>query len=167
MNQAISDTRSRIYDFEVTSIDGKAVSMASYRGQVLLIVNVASRCVYTWQYTQLQSLQDKYHAKGFNVLGFPCNQFAQQEPKNNSEIASFCTINFRITFPLFEKIHVNGREAHPLFQHLQSEAKGLWGTKSIKWNFTKFLIDRNGTVTNRFSPSTSPRRLEKHIERLL
>ena len=117
----------------------------------MLIVNVASRCVFTWQYSPLQALYDKYRAQGFTLLGFPCNQFAGQEPKSNQEIESFCSLTYNVSFPMFEKIEVNGANTHPLFAYLKSSAKGLLGSESIKWNFTKFLVDRQGQVTARFS----------------
>lgn len=133
----------------------------------MLIVNVASRCVFTSQYTPLQLLYDKYHERGFTILGFPCNQFAAQESKSNDEIQSFCSLTYDVTFPMFAKIEVNGPNTHPLYAYLKKNARGLLGSESIKWNFTKFLVNRDGQVVSRFSPSTAPSSLERQIEELL
>lgn len=156
-----------IYDIEVQGIDGKPLSMADYAGKVLLIVNTASRCGFTPQYKGLEALHEEYADKGLSVLGFPCNQFGNQEPGNEEEIAQFCSLNFDVKFPLFAKVDVNGKNAHPLFQTLAAEAPGLLGSKSIKWNFTKFLVGRDGQVRERFAPSTDPDSLRESIETLL
>jgi glutathione peroxidase len=156
-----------VYDFTVKTIRGEEKSMADYKGKVLLIVNTASKCGFTPQYKELQELYDEYKDKGFEVLGFPCNQFGQQEPGTESEIESFCQLNYGVTFPLFAKIDVNGANAHPLFVYLTEKAPGILGTKSIKWNFTKFLVDKNGNVVSRFAPKTKPSELKQEIEKLL
>lgn len=156
-----------IYDIEVHTIAGTATSLAAYRNQVLLIVNVASKCGFTPQYAGLEQLYRQYHAKGFAVLGFPCNQFGLQEPGDATEIKSFCTLNYDISFPLFAKIEVNGRQAHPLFEHLKSAQPGVLGTEAIKWNFTKFLVDRQGGVIKRYAPTDTPESITKEIESLL
>ncbi len=155
-----------VYDFTATAIDGRDVSLAEFRGQVLLIVNVASRCGFTPQYAVLEALYRKYHAQGFSVLGFPCDQFLHQEPGDEAEIKNFCSLNYDVTFPLFAKVHVNGPQAHRLFAYLKSLQRGLLGTGTIKWNFTKFLVDRQGRAVQRFSPRTVDK-LEPAIQRLL
>jgi glutathione peroxidase len=141
--------------------------MDSYRGKVLLIVNVASRCGFTPQYAGLQKLYDRFKDRGFEVFGFPCNQFGGQEPGSDAEIGQFCSLNYGVTFPVFSKIQVNGPEAIPLYQFLKKEAPGLLGTEAIKWNFTKFLVDRNGKNIDRFAPTSTPESLESAIEKLL
>lgn len=156
-----------IYDFNLKTIDGKETTLAPYKGKVMLIVNVASKCSYTSQYDGLQALYEKYKDKGLVVLGFPCNQFAHQEPGSEEEIQNFCRVNFGVTFPMFSKIDVNGDNTHPLYQYLKSQQPGILGTEAIKWNFTKFLVDKEGKVLNRFSSSTKPKELEKEIETLL
>jgi glutathione peroxidase len=156
-----------LYDISVQTIDGQTQTLDAYRNQVLLIVNVASECGFTPQYQGLESLYQKYKNKGFVVLGFPCNQFGGQEPGSDSEIQTFCTRKFGVTFPLFSKIDVNGPETHPLYQHLKKEGKGIFGTEAIKWNFTKFLVDSKGQVIERFSSQTQPNALELEIEKLL
>lgn len=156
-----------VYDFSVRRIDGSEQRLADYAGKVLLIVNVASRCGFTPQYAGLEALWRKYRDRGFVVLGFPCNQFAAQEPGSEGEIAHFCRHRYDVTFPLFAKIAVNGKQAHPLYQYLKSAAPGILGTKAIKWNFTKFLVDRQGRVVSRHAPATPPAALEREIERLL
>ena len=156
-----------IYDFEVKSASGESKSMADYRGQVMLIVNTASRCGFTPQYRGLEALYRKYASRGFVVLGFPCNQFGAQEPGDIAEILTFCSLTYDVTFPLFAKIDVNGPGASPLFEHLKGAAKGVLGSESIKWNFTKFLVDRHGTVRGRYAPSTPPERIEEDIEAAL
>jgi glutathione peroxidase len=156
-----------IYDFEVATIDGETQSLDVYRGSVLLIVNVASRCGFTPQYTGLENLYRKYGERGFTVLGFPCDQFRHQEPGNEDEIKAFCQRSYDVTFPLFAKVEVNGRGAHPLYRFLKSARRGLLGTKSIKWNFTKFLIDRDGNVAGRFAPTFRPEKIEKALQRLI
>ncbi len=155
-----------VYDFSPAGIDGRDISLAEFRGQVLLIVNVASRCGFTPQYAALEGLYRKYRTHGFTVLGFPCNQFLRQEPGSADEIQQFCSLTYDVTFPLFAKIQVNGRQTHPLFAHLKSARRGFLGTKSIKWNFTKFLVDQRGRVVRRFSPNTVDD-LEPAIQKLL
>jgi glutathione peroxidase len=156
-----------IYDFEVRDIHGKAVPLSRYKGKVLLIVNTASKCGFTPQYKGLEALHQKYHARGLEVLGFPCNQFGAQEPGTEDEIASFCELNFGVTFPLFAKVDVNGDDAAPLYRHLKQAKPGLLGSEAIKWNFTKFLVDRKGNVVERYAPSTEPDALAGDVEKLL
>jgi len=156
-----------IYDFSVTTIDGEVQSLAAYRGQLLLIVNVASRCGFTPQYAGLESLYRRFQEQGLAVLGFPCDQFGHQEPGDEQEIKSFCSLTYEVTFPLFAKIEVNGAGAHPLYKYLKSERTGLLGSESIKWNFTKFLVNREGEVVQRYAPTDSPEDIEKDIVRLL
>lgn len=158
---------STVYDFSATSLSGDEIPLKQYAGKVLLIVNTASKCGFTPQYSGLEALQEKYGARGFEVLGFPCNQFAGQEPGNAEEIKNFCSLNYNVTFPLFAKVAVNGQEAHPLFRFLKSAKRGLLGSQSIKWNFTKFLVDRNGTVVERYGPTTKPEAIQSRIESLL
>ena len=158
---------STVYDFDVTALDGKPRRMADYRGKTLLIVNVASACGYTPQYTGLEALYRKYHDRGFEVLGFPCNQFGGQEPGSADEIATFCNTKYDVTFPLFAKIDVNGRHAHRLYEHLKAEAPGALGTKAIKWNFTKFLVNANGEVVERYGSSTTPEQIDADVAKLL
>ncbi len=155
-----------IYNFSAPLGTGETRSLGDYRGKALLVVNVASRCGFTPQYTGLQSLRDRFHERGFEVLAFPCDQFGHQEPGSNAEIAQFCQLNYRVTFPLFAKIEVNGRNAHPLFTWLKREKGGLLGS-AIKWNFTKFLLDRTGAVQGRFAPTTTPESLSGKIAALL
>ena len=156
-----------IYDFKVKTIEGRETTLEAYRGKVMLIVNVASKCGYTPQYEGLEALYKKYKEKGLVILGFPCNQFASQEPGSEKEIQNFCRVNFDVTFPLFAKIKVNGEQTHPLYQYLKTQKTGLLGTEGIKWNFTKFLVDREGKVVDRFGSSTKPKSLEKDIKKLL
>ncbi|TYL54929.1 glutathione peroxidase [Nocardioides sp. BGMRC 2183] len=153
-------------DFSATSIDGRDIDLASYDGQVVLVVNTASQCGFTPQYHGLQELQDAYAERGFTVLGFPCDQFGHQEPGSEEEIASFCEKNFGVSFPLFSKIDVNGDDAHPLYQWLKDEHGGVLGDK-IKWNFTKFLLGRDGQVIDRYAPTTKPEKLGGDIEKAL
>lgn len=155
-----------IYDFKVKTIDGKEISLAEYKNKVLLIVNVASKCGYTPQYKGLQQLYTKYKDKGFEILGFPCNQFCSQEPGTNDEIKQFCSTNYGVTFPLFDKIDVNGDNTHPLYKYLKIAKPGFLNA-NIKWNFTKFLIDKNGNVVDRFWSKTTPDSLAVDIEKLL
>lgn len=155
-----------LYDLEVPTAQGDTTTLASFRNQVLLVVNTASKCVFTPQYSGLEQLQERFSSRGFSVLGFPCNQFGGQEPGTAEEIQSFCTLTYGVKFPVFGKVEVNGPGAHPLFQHLTSAKPGLLGSK-IKWNFTKFLVDRNGKVVARFAPQTSPASLEPEIRKLL
>lgn len=158
---------SSIYDYQATRITGEVSSIADYKGQVLLIVNTASKCGFTPQFTGLEAIYEKFKDRGFTVLGFPCNQFLNQDPGNEAEIASFCSLNYGVSFPMFAKIDVNGPGAHPLFQHLASEAPGLLGSQKIKWNFTKFLVSRDGRVLDRYAPTTKPEDLVKDIEKAL
>jgi glutathione peroxidase len=158
---------STVYDFSANSLDGKPVSLRDYTGQVLLVVNTASKCGFTPQYEGLEALYQKYRDRGLTVLGFPCNQFGAQEPGSAEEIGSFCQKNYGVSFPLFEKIDVNGDAAHPLYRWLKSNAKGVLGSEGIKWNFTKFLIDRQGRVVDRFAPTTKPEDLKTNVEALL
>jgi glutathione peroxidase len=155
-----------IYDFTATSLAGEQVPLKRYEGQVLLIVNTASACGFTPQYKGLQALQEQFGPRGFSVLGFPCNQFGSQEPGDARQIEQFCASNYAISFPMFAKVEVNGSGAHPLYQYLKSEKSGLLGA-SIKWNFTKFLVDRSGKVVARHAPTTTPEALKKEIEALL
>ena len=156
-----------VYDFEATDIQGRSTPLSQYQGKVLLIVNTASACGFTPQYKGLQALHEQYADRGLVVLGFPCNQFGAQEKGSDDEIASFCELNFGVSFPLMHKIEVNGDGAHPLYRWLTSEAPGVLGTKSIKWNFTKFLINRDGSQVQRFEPSTTPEELDPILEKLL
>jgi glutathione peroxidase len=156
-----------IYDFRVTTIDGQTETLDSYRDQVLLIVNVASKCGFTPQYAGLEQLYRSYRDDGFSVLGFPCDQFGHQEPGDEAEIRSFCTLNYEVSFPLFAKIEVNGKGAHPLYQYLKSAQKGLLGSESIKWNFTKFLVGRDGSVLKRYAPTDTPESIEGELRPLL
>jgi glutathione peroxidase len=157
---------SSIIDFSARSLAGEDTSLKNFAGKVLLIVNTASACGFTPQYKGLETLQQKFAARGFAVLGFPCNQFGRQEPGSAAEIGQFCETNYAVTFPMFDKIDVNGDNAHPLYQYLRSEKTGLLGS-AIKWNFTKFLIDRSGKVVGRYAPTTTPEQLTKDIEALL
>lgn len=156
-----------IYEIPVQTAGGEIKTLAEYRGQVMLIVNTASKCSFTPQYKGLEALFHKYASQGFVVLGFPCNQFGAQEPGDITEIQNFCSLTYDVTFPLFAKIDVNGPDASPLFQHLKSAAKGVLGSEAIKWNFTKFLVDRHGTVLARYAPTTTPESLERDIEAAL
>jgi len=151
----------------VEAADGTTTDLSRFEGQVLLIVNTASKCGFTPQYEGLEALHSKYKDRGFEVLAFPCNQFGAQEPGNAEEIADFCRLTYDVTFPVYAKIDVNGADAAPLFRHLKSAAKGVLGSEAIKWNFTKFLVDRDGNVVERYAPSTTPEAIEKDIERLL
>jgi len=153
--------------FEATALDGSPVPLARWSGRVRLVVNTASRCGFTPQYAGLEALQQEYGPRGLTVLGFPCNQFGAQEPGDAAEIGSFCETRFGVSFPLFDKIEVNGPNAHPLYVWLKREAPGLLGLRAIKWNFTKFLVDRSGAVVARFAPSKAPEALRGAIERLL
>jgi len=168
LNTFAKDTKmTNIYDFKVKTIDGKETTLEQYNDKVMLIVNVASKCGFTRQYDGLESLYRKYKEEGLVILGFPCNQFGSQEPGTEKEIQNFCRVNFGVTFPMFSKINVNGDEAHPLYQYLKSEQPGVLGTEVIKWNFTKFLVERKGNVVKRFGSSTNPKDIEKDIETLL
>ncbi|MFT7186259.1 MAG: glutathione peroxidase [Pseudohongiellaceae bacterium] len=158
---------SDIYDIKVKSIKGDEAELGSYRGKAMLIVNTASKCGFTSQFKGLESLYEKYHDQGLEVLGFPCNQFLKQDPASESEISEFCTLNYGVTFPMFSKIEVNGENTHPLYQHLKSEAKGLLGSEKIKWNFTKFLVDKEGKVLKRYAPNLEPKEMTADIEKIL
>ena len=163
----MSSTAQSVFDFEATDIKGQSVPLSQYRGKVLLIVNTASACGFTPQYKGLQALHEKYADQGLVVLGFPCNQFGAQEKGSDDEIVSFCELNFGVSFPLMHKIEVNGDGAHPLYRWLCSEAPGVLGTKSIKWNFTKFLLARDGQVVRRYAPQDKPEKLTEDIEAVL
>ena len=156
-----------VYEFTVRTIDGSEQSLAAYRQQVMLIVNVASKCGFTPQYAGLQALYDKLHQRGFSVLGFPCDQFGQQEPGAEGEIKRFCTESYGVTFPMFAKIEVNGAHAHPLYQYLKQQQPGILGSQAIKWNFTKFLIDRQGVVLRRYGSVDKPESIEPDVVALL
>jgi len=156
-----------VYDFEALGIDGKKVALKKFKGQVLLIVNTASACGFTPQFAGLEKLHETYAKRGLVVLGFPCNQFGEQDAGSNGEIASFCQVNYGVTFPMMAKIDVNGAGAHPLYQWLCKEAPGLLGSKAIKWNFTKFLVGRDGAVIKRYAPTDTPESLVRDIETAL
>ncbi|CAB3729408.1 glutathione peroxidase [Trinickia soli] len=158
---------SMLYTFSARTLGGEMVGLDRYRDKVLLIVNTASECGFTPQYAGLQQLHERFAGRGFEVLGFPCNQFGKQEPGDAAQIGSFCEKNFGVTFPMFEKIDVKGPDAHPLYRYLTNEAPGLFGTKAIKWNFTKFLVDRRGEVVKRYAPKTTPQEIVGDIEGLL
>ena len=156
-----------LYELSAVQLSGGTQSLADYAGRVLLIVNTASNCGFTPQYAGLESLYQRYQARGLTILCFPCNQFGAQEPGNAAEIASFCETNYGVSFPLFAKIDVNGQHAHPLYRHLKKAAPGLLGSEAIKWNFTKFLINRDGEVVKRYAPTLAPEAIAKDIEALL
>jgi glutathione peroxidase len=166
-SMSTSSTSSKVYDFEALSITGKPVRLADYQGKVLLIVNTASKCGFTPQFDGLEKLWKAYGDKGLVVLGFPCNQFGGQDPGSSDEIASFCSLNYGVSFPMMEKIEVNGGSAHPLYKWLTAEAPGILGTKAIKWNFTKFLIGKDGQVIKRYAPTDKPADLQQDIEAAL
>lgn len=156
-----------VYEFSAKTLEGKDVSLSDYRGQVLLIVNTASKCGLTPQYEGLEALYKAHKDRGLTILGFPCNQFGSQEPGTAEEIGSFCSLTYDVTFPMMSKIDVNGPSAHPLYAYLKKQQKGVLGTEGIKWNFTKFLIDRDGNVVERFAPTTKPEELQAAVEALL
>jgi len=156
-----------IYEFTAQNLAGKEISLGDYKGKVVLIVNTASKCGFTPQYAGLEELYKKFKNKGFVILGFPCNQFGQQEPGGAAEIESFCTINYGVDFPMFAKIEVNGENAHPLYKYLTNAKPGILGTEAIKWNFTKFLIDPKGNPVKRYAPTTKPEEIIPDIEKLL
>jgi len=156
-----------VYDFTVRDIKGNEKKMADYQGQVLLVVNTASKCGFTPQFEGLQSLHKELGERGLEVLGFPCNQFMNQDPADDNAISEFCSLNYGVDFPMFSKVDVNGENADPLFQFLKSEAKGLLGSEKVKWNFTKFLISRDGKVVRRYPPTTKPQDIKGDIEKLL
>ncbi|MDR6225136.1 glutathione peroxidase [Desmospora profundinema] len=155
-----------VYDYSAVLIGGEEKSLSDYKGRVLLIVNTASKCGFTPQYRELQALYDQYREQGLEVLGFPCNQFLRQEPASHEEIWKFCHINYGVSFPLFEKVHVKGKNIHPLYRYLTRKAPGFL-SKKVKWNFTKFLVDRQGSVIKRYAPTTKPQRIRKAIEKAL
>ncbi len=156
-----------LYDIALQTINGSQATMADYRNKVILVVNTASRCGFTPQYAGLETLYRKYKDQGFVILGFPCNQFGAQEPGEEAEIADFCEKNYGVSFPLFAKVEVNGAQAHPLFSHLKSEAPGLLGSEMIKWNFTKFLLDRQGKVVARYAPITTANEIDSAVSSLI
>ena len=156
-----------IYDFEVNTISGKTVPLSNYKDKVLLIVNTASKCGFTPQFSGLETLYTELHDEGLEVLGFPCNQFLKQDPGSDSEIIEFCSLNYGVTFPMFSKIEVNGDNTHPLYKYLKSEAKGMLGSEKIKWNFTKFLVNKEGEVVKRYAPNTEPKDISSDIKELL
>ncbi|MFC0251332.1 glutathione peroxidase [Massilia consociata] len=156
-----------VFDFSANALDGQPVNLDRFRGKVLLIVNTASACGFTPQYKGLEELHRQFSERGLAVLGFPCNQFGKQEPGTEAEIGAFCEKNYGVTFPMFAKIDVNGDNAHPLYKHLKGEKPGVLGTEAIKWNFTKFLVDRNGEVVKRYAPQTVPGEIAGDIEKLL
>jgi glutathione peroxidase len=156
-----------VHDFKAKTIDGKEQPLDAYRGKTLLIVNVASKCGFTPQYKGLEAMYRKLHGRGFEILGFPCDQFGHQEPGDESEIQSFCSTTYDVTFPMFAKIEVNGDGAHPLYKHLKSESPGILGTEGIKWNFTKFLVDKSGKVVKRYGSVDSPDKIAKDVEQIL
>jgi len=156
-----------LYDIKVKTIEGDETDLSGFRGKVLLIVNTASKCGFTPQFKGLESLYENYNARGFEVLGFPCNQFLKQDPGTDAEIGEFCTLNYGVTFPMYSRIEVNGPDTHPLYHHLKSEAKGLLGSEKIKWNFTKFLVNREGEVIKRYAPNTEPKEIVGDIESCL
>jgi glutathione peroxidase len=155
-----------IYDIDIKTIDGKPQKLEAYRGKTLLVVNVASKCGFTPQYEGLQKLYDEFKDRNFAVLGFPCDQFGHQEPGTEAEIQSFCSTTYNVTFPMFAKINVNGSDAHPLYNHLKSEKKGLLGSESIKWNFTKFLVGPDGSVIKRYAPTDTPASIREDVAQL-
>ena len=156
-----------IYDFTVKDIEGKEVKLDHYRGKVMLVVNTASQCGFTPQYKGLEALYEKFHGKGLEVLGFPCNQFGGQEPGDEKEIAQFCELNYGVKFPLFAKVDVNGEHAAPVYKYLKSAKPGLLGSEAIKWNFTKFLVDRDGNVVKRYAPNDTPEAIAGDIQKSL
>lgn len=156
-----------IYEFEATDIKGSVQPLSKYKNKVILIVNTASKCGFTPQYKGLEKLYQNYKDQGLEILGFPCNQFGQQEKGSEDQISEFCELNYGVSFPLFSKIDVNGKQEHPLYTHLKSEASGLLGSKSIKWNFTKFLVNQSGEVMDRYPPTTPPKKIENKIKKLL
>ncbi|NNE39391.1 MAG: glutathione peroxidase [Marinicaulis sp.] len=158
---------SEFYDFNIKTLTGKDADLSQYKGNVVLAVNVASKCGFTPQYEGLEKLYQEYKDDGFVILGFPCNQFGAQEPGEGDEIAEFCSVNYGVSFPIMEKIDVNGPDAHPLYDWMKKEKPGLAGTKNVKWNFTKFLIDGDGNVVSRFGPRDKPESIEKYVKKLV
>ena len=156
-----------IHEFTAVTMQGKETPLSEFKGKVLLVVNTASKCGFTPQFKGLEKLYEKYKDNGFEILGFPCNQFGKQDPGSNEQISEFCELNYGVTFPMFQKVDVNGEGAHPLFKHLKSEAPGMLGTEAIKWNFTKFLVDQNGKVVQRFAPKDTPEKIDSEVQKLL
>ena len=163
----MSANSKNLYDFEMPRNNGEVEHLSAYKGQVVLVVNTASKCGFTPQYDGLQNLYDQYKAQGFAVLAFPCDQFGHQEPGDDAQIQEFCSLNFNVNFPLFKKIEVNGQGTAPVYEYLKNAAPGLLGSKAIKWNFTKFLVDTNGNVVKRYGPNTKPEAIKGDIEALL
>ncbi len=163
MNESVTD----LYQLTANSISGVPVSLSDFKGKVILFVNTASKCGFTYQYDGLQSLYEEFKDQNFVILGFPCNQFGQQEKGASGEIQEFCRLNFGVSFPMFEKIEVNGANTHPVYQYLKAEKPGVLGTKDIKWNFTKFLVDQNGQVLERFGSMTKPEKIRSKIAKLI
>jgi len=158
---------SGVHEFKAVTMQGKEVPLVEFKGRVLLVVNTASKCGFTPQFKGLEALYRQYKDKGLEILGFPCNQFGKQDPGSNAEISEFCELNYGVSFPMFEKIDVNGDAAHPLYKYMKEAAPGLLGTEAIKWNFTKFLVDGNGKVVKRFAPKDTPEKIEAEIRKLL
>ena len=158
---------SGVHEFSAVTIQGKETPLSEFKGKVLLVVNTASKCGFTPQFKGLEKMYEKYKDSGLEILGFPCNQFGKQDPGSNEEISEFCELNYGVSFPMFQKVDVNGDAAHPLFKHLKEQAPGLLGTQAIKWNFTKFLIDQNGKVVQRFAPKDTPEKIESEVRKLL
>jgi len=158
---------STVYDFKATTIDGDEQALAAYKGKAMLIVNVASKCGFTPQYKGLEELYEKFQDKGLVVLGFPCDQFGHQEPGNEAEIRDFCSLTYDVSFPMFAKVEVNGDQAHPLYRWLKHEGKGILGSEAIKWNFTKFLVDRQGQVVRRYAPTDTPEKIARDLPGVL
>ncbi|MBK8286090.1 MAG: glutathione peroxidase [Ahniella sp.] len=158
---------SKVYEIKAEDIDGKQHDLSEYKGRAMLVVNVASKCGFTPQYTGLEAMYRRHEKDGFVVLGFPCDQFGHQEPGNADEIKNFCSLNYDVSFPMFAKVDVNGDSAHPLFKLLKKEARGVLGTEMIKWNFTKFLVDRSGKVIRRYAPTDTPEKIEKDLKEVL
>jgi glutathione peroxidase len=162
-----TEAMTSVYDFSARTIDGDEKALADYKGQAMLVVNTASKCGFTPQYTGLETLWKKYHDQGLVVLGFPCDQFGHQEPGNEEEIKSFCSLSYDVSFPMFAKIEVNGENAHPLWKFLKKEKSGLLGIDAIKWNFSKFLVDKSGKVVKRYAPTDTPEKIEKDLASVL
>ncbi|MBA57249.1 MAG: glutathione peroxidase [Pseudomonadales bacterium] len=158
---------SGVHEFSAVTMQGKEIPLSEFKGKVLLVVNTASKCGFTPQFKGLEEMYEKYKDSGLEILGFPCNQFGKQDPGSNEQISEFCELNYGVSFPMFQKVEVNGDDAHPLFKHLKEQAPGLLGTQAIKWNFTKFLIDQNGKVVQRFAPKDTPKQIESEVRKLL
>ena len=156
-----------IYQFSGNTIKGQSLALSEFKGKVLLVVNTASKCGFTPQFKGLEDMYEKYQAQGLEILGFPCNQFMKQDPGSNQEIEEFCQLNYGVSFPMFEKVDVNGDNTHPLFKYLKEKAPGMLGSQAIKWNFTKFLVDKNGKVVARYAPKDTPEKMEADVKKLL